>query len=46
MIVFLKIALISKRFEPQMPDYSQMKHNLKMFPSETILALVIKPFEN
>ena len=46
MIVFLKIALISKRFEPQTPDWSQMKYNLKMFTSETNLAPFIKPFEN
>ena len=45
MIVFLKIALISKRFELQMPDWSQIKDNLKMFASETNLAKVIKPFE-
>ena len=46
MIVFLKIALISKRFELQVPDWSQMKYNLKMLTSETNLAPVIKPFGN
>ena len=46
MIVFLKIAKISKRFELQKPDWSQIKYNLKMFLSETNLALVIKLFEN
>ena len=46
MIVFLKIALISKQFELQMPDWSQMKYNLKMFTSETNLALVLRLFEN
>ena len=46
MIVFLKIALIFNRFEVKMPDWSQIKYNLKMFTSETNLALVIKPFEN
>ena len=45
MIVFLKIALISKWFELQIPDWSQMKYNLKMLTSETNLAPVIKPFE-
>ena len=46
MIVFLKIALIFKWFELQMPDWSQIKYNLKVFTSETNLAPVIKPFEN
>ena len=46
MIVFLKIALISKQFELQMPDGSQMKYNLNMFTSETNLTPVFKPFEN
>ena len=46
MIVFLKIALISKRFEVKIPDWSQIKYNLKMFTSETNLTPVIKPFEN
>ena len=46
MVVFLEIALISKRFELKMPDWSQMKYNLKMCTSETYLAPVIKPFEN
>ena len=46
MIVFLKIALISKQFEVKMPDWSQIKYNLKMFTSETNLALVIKPIKN
>ena len=35
MIVFLKIALISKRLDLKMPDWSQMKHNLKTLTSET-----------
>ena len=46
MVVFLKIALISEQFELRMPDWSQMKHNLKMLTAETNLACVIKPFEN
>ena len=46
MIVFLNTALISKWFELKMPDWSQMKYNLKMLTSETNLAPVIKPFEN
>ena len=46
MIVFLKIALISEKFELKTPDWSQIKYNLKMFTSETNLAPVIKPFEN
>ena len=29
-----------------MPDWSQIKNNLKMLTSETNLAPVIKPFEN
>ena len=46
MIVFLKIALISKELKVKTPDWTQIKYNLKMFTSETNLALVIKPFEN
>ena len=46
MIVCLKNALISKRFKVKMPDWSQIKYDLKMFTSETNLAPVIKPFEN
>ena len=46
MIVFLKIALISKRFEVQTPDWTQIMYNLKMFTSEINLAPVIKPFKN
>ena len=46
MIVFLKIALISKKIEVKTLDWSQIKYNLKMFTSETNLAPVIKPFEN
>ena len=46
MIVFLKIALISKRFKLQMPDWSQIQYDLKMLTSETNLAPVINPFEN
>ena len=46
MIVFLKIALISKRIELKIPDWCQMKHNLKMLTAETNLVCVIKPFEN
>ena len=46
MIVFLKIAVISNRFELKMPDWSQMKYDLKMHISETNLAPVIKSFEN
>ena len=46
MIAFLNAALISKQFELKMPDWSQMKYNLKMLTSETNLAPVIKPFEN
>ena len=46
MIVFLEIALISKKFKVKTPDWTQIKYNLKMFTSETNLALVIKPFEN
>ena len=46
MIVCLEIALISQRFEVEMPDWSQIKYNLKMFTSETNLAPVIKLFKN
>ena len=46
MIVFLKIALVSKRIEVKMSDWSQIKYNLKMFTSDTNLAPIIKPFEN
>ena len=46
MIVFIEIALISKRFELKMPDWSQMKYNLKMLTYETKLAPVIKSFVN
>ena len=42
---FLKIALIAKRLELPMPDWSQIKYNLKMFTSDINLAPVIKPFE-
>ena len=34
MIVFLKNALIPKRFELQMSDWSQISHNIKMFAAE------------
>ena len=43
---FLESALISQWLELWMPDWSQIKYNLKMFTSEANLALVIKPFEN
>ena len=46
MIVFLKIALISKKFEVKTPDWTQIMNNLKMFTSEINLAPVIKPFKN
>ena len=46
MIVFLKIALIPKKFKVKTPDWTQIKYNLKMFTSETDLAPVIKLFEN
>ena len=46
MIIFLKIALISKKFKVKTPDWTQIKCNLKMITSETNLAPVIKPFEN
>ena len=46
MIAFLEIALISKRSEVKMPDWSQNKYNLNMFTSETNLVPVMKPFEN
>ena len=46
MIDFLNTALISKRFELKMPDWSQMKYDSKMLTSETNMACVIKPFEN
>ena len=46
MIVFLRIALISKRFELQMPDWSQIKYNSEKFTVVTNLAPVMQPFEN
>ena len=36
MIVFLKITLISQKFKVATPDWTQIKHDLKMFTSETI----------
>ena len=46
MIVFLKIALISKKFEEKTSYWTQIMYNLKMFTSEINLAPVIKPFKN
>ena len=46
MIVFFKITLISQKFKITTPHWTQIKYDLKMFTSETNLALVIKPFEN
>ena len=46
MKVFLKIVLVSKRFELKMPDWSKMKRNLKMLTSEINLTPVFKLFDN
>ena len=46
MIVFLKIALISKKFKVKTQDWTQIQQNLKIFTFETNLEPVKKPFEN